>query len=161
MWASAPTRFSKIETHLRICRKFPGECAGALCLSWQSIRQCSCAATTIIGRFVTIQAARNTMRRGDWRVLAAMYNFGAHRCTEAGCTPYRTKMQTSASVCILERTSSGMDEACRLRRDEEYGACEDEACQKKLVGVDAHIDPSDRQAVLPGGCAPARGRLHP
>ena len=47
-------------------------------------------------------------------------------------TPYRTKMQTSASVCILERTSSGMDETCRLRRGEDYEACEDEPPEAQL-----------------------------
>ena len=49
--------------------------------------------------------------------------------------PYRTKMQTSASVCILERTSSGMDETCRVRRGEDYEACEDEPpeARKRLV----------------------------
>ena len=41
-------------------------------------------------------------------------------------------MQTSASVCILERTSSAMDETCRLRRGEDYEACEDEPPEAQL-----------------------------
>ena len=37
------------------------------------------------------------------------------------------QIATQRSGCNLERTSSGMDEPCRLRRGEGYGACEDES----------------------------------
>ena len=40
---------------------------------------------------------------------------------------YKNRIANQRSVCNSERTSSAMDEACRLRRDEGYGACEDEA----------------------------------
>ena len=36
------------------------------------------------------------------------------------------------SVCCLERTSSAMDETCRLRRGEGYAACEDESPKAQL-----------------------------
>ena len=38
------------------------------------------------------------------------------------------------SVCCLERTSSEMDETCRLRRGEGYGACEDERPRSDSCG---------------------------
>ena len=122
----------KIKTHLRFCRKSSGECVGALCFSRKLIHLCRSVATTIIGRAVTIQAARSSMWRVDFRVVAAAFDSGTYRHAEAVCPPYRTKMQTSASVCILERTSSGMDETCRLRRGEGDGACEDEPPEAQL-----------------------------
>ena len=54
---------------------------------WQSIHSGSCAATSFIGRVVTIQAARSSMRRGYFCVVAAALDFGAHRHAEAECTP--------------------------------------------------------------------------
>ena len=38
------------------------------------------------------------------------------------------------SVCCLERTSSAMDETCRLRRGEGYEACEDECPRSDSCG---------------------------
>ena len=53
----------------------------------QAIHSGSCVATTIIGRAVTIQAARSSMWKGDLRVLAAALDSGACRHAEAVSTP--------------------------------------------------------------------------
>ena len=45
------------------------------------------------------------------------------------------------SVCCLERTSSAMDETCRLRRGEGYEACEDECPRSDSCGVTAKTAP--------------------
>ena len=41
------------------------------------------------------------------------------------------QIATQRSGCNLERTSSEMYEFCRLRRNEEYGACEDEPAERR------------------------------
>ena len=46
----------------------------------------------------------------------------------------RDQTANQRSVCCLERTSSGMDETCRLRRGEGYGACEDECPRSDSCG---------------------------
>ena len=46
----------------------------------------------------------------------------------------RNQTANQRSVCCLERTSSGMDETCRLRRGEGYGACEDECPRSDSCG---------------------------
>ena len=47
----------------------------------------------------------------------------------------RDQTANQRSVCCLERTSSAMDETCRLRRGEGYGACEDECLRSDSYSV--------------------------
>ena len=84
--SSAPTGAMQISRRMRNTLPFVS----------QSIPSGSCAATSFIGRAVTIQAARSSMRKGDLRVVAAVLNSGAHRHAEAECTP-----RPSASFCLL------------------------------------------------------------
>ena len=51
------------------------------------------------------------------------------------------QIATQRSGCNLERTSSEMYEFCRLRRNEEYGACEDEPAERRH-GASKSIAPS-------------------
>ena len=64
------------------------------------------------------------------------------------CTAVRHKNSTEAqrSGFGRKRRCSGMDETCRLRRGEEYGACIDEAAKQ------------DKAA---GACAPCGGHICP
>ena len=65
------------------------------------------------------RGSRNTLRL--FRLPYAKYSTGAN--TEA----LKNQNTNQRSVCVLERTSSEMDELCRLRHSEGYGACEDAA----------------------------------
>ena len=55
------------------------------------------------------------------RISYVKYSTGTNRKTP------KNQNTNQRSVCVLERTSSEMDELCRLRHSEGYGACEDAA----------------------------------
>ena len=62
------------------------------------------------------------------------------------------------SVCCLERTSSGMDETCRLRRGEGYGACEDELPEAQLRSHRKKALRCNRRSSAPSARSGGQGR---
>ena len=61
------------------------------------------------------------IRSEIFRITYVKYSTGANR------KALKNQNTNQRSVCVLERTSNGMDELSRLRGSEGYGVCEDAA----------------------------------